>query len=284
MTHEAQLHSENSFLTLTYAPEFLPAHSSLNYSHTQKFIDKLRAALSYSNYDRKIKYYLAGEYGENFSRPHYHAIIFGFDFTSPLFYKGKDNHQTKEYSKNGNIYREYSFLDDLWGLGQANVGDVNYSTCRYTAGYITKKINGKLAKDHYGPREREKAFISNGIGRQWLETFWSDVYPEDHCVLDAKKLKTPKYYDKWLEKNDPSLFEQVKIARENSMIAKDVDHQELARVHEVKIRNQQMYSNDLKGAAPVNELDWKIIDYNKRQSDAYHQRKKNAKNVHGLRL
>ncbi len=40
--HEAQLHSENCFITLTYAPEFLPKDGSLQVRHFQLFMKRLR--------------------------------------------------------------------------------------------------------------------------------------------------------------------------------------------------------------------------------------------------
>src|SRR6187549_2683574 len=39
--HEAQLHDVSSFVTLTYDDSHLPYHGSLDYTHFQKFIDRL---------------------------------------------------------------------------------------------------------------------------------------------------------------------------------------------------------------------------------------------------
>lgn len=280
MMHEASEHPENCFLTLTYSDDHLPPNGSLDYSHTQTFIKNLRAALSYSNFDRKIKYYLAGEYGDQLGRPHYHAILFGFDFSAPVYYKGRDNSVLEEYTKDGNVYREFSFLDDLWQKGKCNVGEVNYETCRYTASYVSKKVSGRSSAAHYGSKLPERAFMSNGIGRTWLERFYADVYPDDFCIHSGKRLKVPKYYDRWLETHNSSLFQQVKLSREASMMDMDIDHSELVRIHQVKLLNQQQYSNDLTGAAPTNAIDQKIIAYNKVQSDWTHERKKHVtKNV-----
>lgn len=40
--HEASLHEENCFITLTYNPEHLPKSNSLDKSHFQKFMKRLR--------------------------------------------------------------------------------------------------------------------------------------------------------------------------------------------------------------------------------------------------
>ena len=60
--HEASLHSQNSFITLTYNNDNLPANGSLYYRDVQLFLKRFRKR----HPKIKISYYLAGEYGENF--------------------------------------------------------------------------------------------------------------------------------------------------------------------------------------------------------------------------
>lgn len=77
------------FITLTYSPEFLKKNKDYRedtYSlrvhgdylplllcrkHLQLFFQRLRN----NNKDKKFTYYGCGEYGDNYSRPHFHAII-----------------------------------------------------------------------------------------------------------------------------------------------------------------------------------------------------------------
>lgn len=285
MVHEAQNHGENSFLTLTYSDEHLPKNGSLNYDDVTKFIKKLRKALKNTLYHGRIKYYRVGEYGENLSRPHYHVILFGFDFSYRIRYKGTENEKKLWRTKNDHHYFVSSFLTDLWGLGNAEIGDVNYNTCMYVAKYVTKKVNGKRASEHYSrpdsdgeihQLEPEKSSMSRrrAIGREWIEKYWSDVYPEDVAVHDGKKLKTPKYYDKWLEKNNPTLLEQVKSAREDSS-TEFKSRTDLSVSHEVKIRNQSQFKRELEGQSTLsNELDSKILQYNKDEREAIHKQRK----------
>lgn len=66
------------FVTLTYNEENLPFDDNGNPTfckrHIQLFLKRLRA--SYSKFGLKLRYFIVSEYGSNYLRPHYHAIIF----------------------------------------------------------------------------------------------------------------------------------------------------------------------------------------------------------------
>ena len=72
LEREMPYHEYALFVTLTYDDEHVPEHYSLKRKHLTDFFKRLRYFLG----GRQIKYYAAGEYGERFHRPHYHAIIF----------------------------------------------------------------------------------------------------------------------------------------------------------------------------------------------------------------
>ena len=72
--HEASLYADNCFITLTYNEKNLPQNNSLEKKAFPKFIRSLRK----KNKGTKIRYYACGEYGDNFGRPHYHAILFNY--------------------------------------------------------------------------------------------------------------------------------------------------------------------------------------------------------------
>ncbi|MEO5355656.1 MAG: hypothetical protein H7835_21005, partial [Magnetococcus sp. XQGC-1] len=74
--HEASQHEHNCFITLTYNDDNLPANGSLNYRHFQNFMKRLRKYYV----EFTVRFYMCGEYGENFARPHYHACIFAIMF------------------------------------------------------------------------------------------------------------------------------------------------------------------------------------------------------------
>jgi len=84
--HEMQMHSHNCFITLTYSDDYLPRDGSLNVKHFQDFMKRFRRRVTdpddryFVSEDFKLRYFHCGEYGSATFRPHYHAIVFGYDF------------------------------------------------------------------------------------------------------------------------------------------------------------------------------------------------------------
>lgn len=214
--HESQMHDRNAFITLTYDPEHLPADGSLNKKHFQDFMKRLRKRLA----PRKIRFYHCGEYGEKLSRPHYHAIIFGWDFPDKKFWK-----KVNGLPLYTSVSLEASWSDSQGRIGFATVGDVTFQSAAYVARYILKKQTGENAIEHYvrdSPHgdtvhrvEPEYTTMSRrpGIGKGWFEKFHSDVYPGDFVVHAGKKLRTPRYYDQQMAVLDDAMLGKIKKER-----------------------------------------------------------------------
>lgn len=138
-THRIMLeqlcHSESCFVTLTYKPELLPPGGTLVKSHYKNFLKNLRKRLA----PIKIRYFFAGEYGEESQRPHYHAALFGIG---------------PSYSK---------IIDRAWGKGFTYTGDLTADSAQYIAGYCTKKV---LKKFELGDRlpEFSQPSLKPGLG------------------------------------------------------------------------------------------------------------------------
>lgn len=129
------VHTEVCFLTLTINDEMMEKvcpGMSLDHAYFQKFIKRLRRHLEYHGYNKKIKYFMCGEYGENENhRPHFHVMLFGW---KPL----DDMLGHPRRSKKGYLTYECPFLEELWGAGFVNVGDVSQHTAPYMVKYIVK--------------------------------------------------------------------------------------------------------------------------------------------------
>lgn len=204
--HEAQLHAQNCFVTLTYS--VVPPGGSLVKDHARLFIKRLRRRFR----DRRISFFLCGEYGELSGRPHYHAILFGVDFEDKVPIRS---------SSSGTLYRSEE-LARLWGHGYASLGAVSFESAGYCARYVLKKVlkdvdagesitaDGEVVK-----RQPEYLAVSlrPGVGKRWIERFGADVYPDDFVVMDGRKVKVPRYYDKVHQVLDVDGARQVELER-----------------------------------------------------------------------
>ena len=130
---ESQLHEKNSFITLTYSNEHLPFPPSLDHRHFQLFMKRFRKEF-------KLRYYMCGEYGDKFFRPHFHACLFGVDFK-------EDRVLVKRSPSGHDLYRSPT-LERFWTFGQSAIGDLTFESAAYVARYVTKKITGDLAGDY----------------------------------------------------------------------------------------------------------------------------------------
>jgi hypothetical protein len=209
--HEAQLHDRSSFITLTYNDANLPENNSLDVAEFQRFMKRLRHHVGV-----KLRYFHCGEYGDNFGRPHYHACIFGYDFPDRKLWT----------VRNGvSLYRS-ELLDTIWGNGFCSVGDVTFQSAAYVARYVTKKVTGEKAHDHYRvvdkttgellfDRSREYVTMSRrpGIGKKWFEKFGGDIYRHDELIVNGFPSRPPKYYDGLYEIENPDGFRRVRRKR-----------------------------------------------------------------------
>lgn len=231
--HEASMHDDNCFITLTYNAENLPPDGSLIKSDYQKFMKKLRRKYVRYAKDKNgksypinpIRFYHCGEYGDEFNRPHYHAILFGFNFDDWVYLFD---------SPAGNPIYMSPTLEKLWGKGFVTIGTVTFESAGYVARYCMKKINGPL-KDQINEKtglkhyERyndftgeisevlpEYATMSNrpGIGHSWISSYRSDVYPKDFTTIRGMRMKPPKYYDRYLEQIDVEMYDEIKNGRQ----------------------------------------------------------------------
>lgn len=212
--HEASNYGlSNSFITLTYNDDNLPSDLSLNHSHFQKFFKRLRKFLP----SKTVRYYMCGEYGDEFKRPHYHACIFNHDFP--------DREVVAKTPSGHYIYRSQS-LERLWPFGFSSVGDLTFESAAYVARYVMKKITGDAADTHYQMvdtdtgeifwrvPEYNRMSLKPGIGADWFDKYRADVYPHDEVIANGVACKPPRYYDKMLKRIDPLMYDDIKCYRE----------------------------------------------------------------------
>lgn len=239
--HEASLHPKNCFITLTFNEENLNKRDnpqSLNKEEFQQFMKRLRFHLvpknpykkfskDHPDYDQQkrkrdqwqrengIRFYMCGEYGDKYGRPHYHAILFNCDFEDKKPWK----------LNNGSLLYRSKTLEELWPYGYSSIGDVTFESAAYVARYVMKKRTGENAIYSYCEVDFETGEMFNfrlpeyndmsrrpGIAAWWYEKY-SDDLKKDFVTVNGKKMRVPKYYDRLLEKIDPIELQDLKQKR-----------------------------------------------------------------------
>lgn len=185
----------------------------------QDFVKRLRKRLP----PRTLKYFHCGEYGERLSRPHYHALLFGYDFPDKAPFKK---------SADGSQIFTSEILSGLWPSGFCTTGAITFESAAYVARYIVKKINGAGAIAHYAdpetgeiraPEYTTMSLKDGGIAGNWYKRFKSDVYPSDSVVIRGREMKPPKYYDRLLELEDPEARAAIKERRMTAALLREGD-------------------------------------------------------------
>lgn len=217
--HEAKMHQYSSFLTLTYADEHLPQDYSVHLHILQKFMKRLRESL-WRSHRSKVRFYACGEYGELEQRPHYHLIIFGWDF--------HNDRKLWKVTKDGPLYTSPT-LDKVWPFGFTTIGQVTYQSAGYVAGYLKSRsaegdtfATNKYTRTHPVTKDvvtvqPEFGTMSGGLGLSFIKKFKSDYFPSDFFVVDGKEIAVPRYYQlKLKEEEQAQLKKQRQIAKQKA--------------------------------------------------------------------
>lgn len=208
--HESKMHASNYFVTLTYDDAHLPNPPSLVYRDFQLFMKRLRR--KFGIFDVTLwqwlpRFFMCGEYGETNGRPHFHACLFGLHLPDLILLKR---------SRSGVSLFRSRLLDSVWQLGFCSVGAVTFDSAVYIANYMSKSDSVKRFNVETGEvfaREFRRMSLKPGIGERFIERYRSDVYNYDAVIVDGRKCKPPRYYDKWLARVDPLAFEALEPGR-----------------------------------------------------------------------
>lgn len=203
----------------------------LLYEDIQKFLKRLRKA-----YRGKLRYFVAGEYGEQTARPHYHMILYGW----------KPTDLENLYKIHHNGYYTSKWLENLWGMGQIQIAQAVPETYRYVAGYVTKKmyeIDGKKANQYY-ELGQTKPFacmsLKPGLGDKYYQKHKAEIWRQGYIqCTNGKQAQIPRYYEKQMEAENPERLWRIKQNRQkNAMEQKrlQLEGQDYKTVLETKER------------------------------------------------
>lgn len=215
--HEAQMHEANCFITLTYDDAHVPSDGSLHVEHFQKFCKRLRRAIG------PFRFFHCGEYGERRYRPHFHACLFGRDFSGDRVLLRRSGENSLYSSR---------VLEKAWSDGFSSIGDLSYASASYVARYVVGKLAKRVPRrfvdfDTGEIREVAPEYVTMsrrpGIGATWFDKFASDVFPSDEVVMRGRKYSPPRYYFDKLSRELPSLASSLKAKRVEAMADRSED-------------------------------------------------------------
>lgn len=153
---EAKSHKNNAFVTLTYDAQHEPPDYSLVPGDAQKFMKRLRKAV----HPLAIRYFIVGEYGELYGRPHFHLIIFGGPEVDILRF----------------------MVSKTWTLGRIEVEPLTPERAQYCAKYTTKKMTKKDDKRLAGRHpEFARMSLKPGIGATAVPELSAPFLTNEHC-------------------------------------------------------------------------------------------------------
>lgn len=255
--NELQLHDNNCFITLTYNDDNPLVTSdplclgNLRYKHFQNFMKRLRKKTG-----QKIQYLVCGEYGLKDGRAHWHAILFGYDFPDkePIYIsKGFVHYSSRLLDECWSVYVNENF--GYYPIGFTDLTTVDIDCCNYVAGYVMKKLpvgeHGlQLYEDSDGDivelGDRTPPMIRSSrrpaLGLNWYKKHGKNACEKGFEYLVSKdrkshrKIKTPSYYMKKFELDEPELFTKLKEERMKKAIEiqkkNPPDYKELKRQEE----------------------------------------------------
>lgn len=117
--------------------------------------------------ERKIKFLMSGEYGDQTGRPHYHAIIFGL----------KIDDLTPTKTDRGVIHYKSNWLQAKWGKGIVDIEEYSLTNAQYVAQYTVKKAYGFQAQQKYKELGIRAPYlvVSNGFSERWVTEHEAEI-------------------------------------------------------------------------------------------------------------
>lgn len=165
---ESYKHGDSCFVTLTYDEDHVP--DSLVKADYQNWLKRLRKTLA----PKKIRYFIAGEYGDITHRPHFHAAIFGLDPIAA-----------------GGLSGRSGIVETSWGNGFTYVGNLTWKSASYIAGYLTKKV---VTDGENSVRAFSRMSLRPGIGRLAITDIAKSIWNSSTGLGDSLDVPTVLRY------------------------------------------------------------------------------------------
>lgn len=216
MEKELEVSTSCYFVTCTYADEFLPRTVSglptLSVRDHQLFMKRLRKVYMNTN----LRFFMCGEYGSNFDRPHFHYVFFN------LCHDYMTNAELVQVEPE--VYRSPG-LEAIWQKGHVQIGPISPGGMSYVAKYC-QWAQADDVSIYNEEQVKPFALMSRrpAIGANYLEKDWKS----DHLYRDGHVLPMPRYYrDKMqLEKDYSFILERPEILTKDFRQLNNINYNE----------------------------------------------------------
>lgn len=198
-------HDVSAFVTFTYDDAHLRFNEgfdrpTLSKQDVHRYLDNIKHRLKKIDFE----YFLAGEYGDKFGRPHYHCIFFGLDYQ---------------------IHKK--FFEQSWKLGSVKVLPVNASCFQYVAKYICQPYAKEYRDSNFYDLGLEPPFrkMSRGLGLSVYREHQEELDRQGYFIFHGKKITLNRYYFNKLILRTPMIHvaqdkEHFRIEKRDSEAAK----------------------------------------------------------------
>lgn len=182
---------------LIQADDELYSRETLSKKHLQNFWKRLRKQ-NHGN----IKYFACGEYGSNYGRPHYHAIVFNLDLKLMVNSKKISQH--------------------IWQKGKVDIASCSLASIAYVVGYFNKPsiVQNPII-------QKEFQLMSKGLGANYLTDQIYNMHldrAETHVNHPAGfTIPIPRYYRSQIWNK-----EELYYINQELLKAGDIDYLEMA--------------------------------------------------------
>lgn len=223
---EGYAHEISSVVHLTYRDADLPAPAVDATGDLVRFVKRVRHSVSGSARSA-LRFFIMGEHSPDNARLHYHGIIFGWF--------PPDARRLSDGGHGGKPIWSSSELERLWGLGdRVRVQEFVKGTANYVVGHTSAKLALPKFLGYATPPE----YKSKGLGGAFYAKHGEQVRQADFIVIDGKKWRVPRYFDKLTERRDPLHLAELKAGRELRATKTDAHHPDRLRARAVEIEQR----------------------------------------------
>lgn len=242
LINESKYHKKCSFITLTFSSTILLDKNSKAYKYganpsfvfhienskeyVRKFIKRLRKHFN----NKRLTYYLVGEYGDKNKRPHWHMLLFNENF--------EKDRMPMPMSKTDHVQYHSETLSKLWACGRISIEDCNPNNIIYISQYSVKKFKNNDERKKY---KAVQSFSNRSkFNVKWVRRNPTEIIKGYIADKDGKKYRIPKSYLQNLKNSENNYYRKCYEQYENTIQSNIINTNTRDLIKSQKIKSEQI--------------------------------------------